>query len=389
MPRSACAVYEHFNPGASDQEPEASNVLAIGSGGKLVEALQRTLNARLEPTPDLAVDGDFGPASEAAVLRFQQSHNLPANGRVDEATWKALGPLVEQNDAAETEQAASAPLPEPEPAEVLEGPPVVTCVAWAVGDAQTGELLWGENADQPRDIASTTKLMTAYLVARLAADDPSVLEETLTFSQRADDVIGSTSGVRAGEQLKVSEMLYGLLLPSGNDASVALAEHFGKRLVDGDSGGGQVTSNCYQRFVQAMNDQARQLGMDGTRFTNTHGLTEADHYTTAEDLSRLTCQAMRQPLFAGYVRTRRRGCQVAGPGGYRRNVVWNNTNELLELEGYDGVKTGTTDAAGSCLVSHGQRGEQQLIVVVLGSAASEARYADTRNLFRWAWQQSP
>ena len=70
-------------------------------------------------------------------------------------------------------------------------------------------------------------------------------------------------------------------------------------------------------------------------------------------------------------------------------MVWNNTNELLELEGYDGVKTGTTDAAGSCLVSHGQRGEQQLIVVVLGSAASEARYADTRNLFRWAWQQSP
>ena len=96
---------------------------------------------------------------------------------------------------------------------------------------------------------------------------------------------------------------------------------------------------------------------------------------------------MNTPLFADYVATRRRGCTLTGPGGYQRNIVWNNTNRLLPIEGYEGVKTGTTSAAGACLVSAGRRGDDQLLIVVLGSTSSDARYTDTRNLYRWAWNK--
>jgi serine-type D-Ala-D-Ala carboxypeptidase (penicillin-binding protein 5/6) len=95
---------------------------------------------------------------------------------------------------------------------------------------------------------------------------------------------------------------------------------------------------------------------------------------------------MDLPQFCDYVSTRRRGCEVEGPDGYRRYVVWNNTNQLLEIEGYEGVKTGTTQAAGACLVSSVRRGDRRLLAVVLGAESSAGRYADTRNLLRWAWQ---
>jgi len=96
---------------------------------------------------------------------------------------------------------------------------------------------------------------------------------------------------------------------------------------------------------------------------------------------------LRQPLFREIVGTLQHGCTVAGAGGYKRNLVWRNTNRLLHTEGYHGIKTGTTGAAGSCLVSLSTREEKSLLVVVLGSSSSDARYADTRNLYRWAWQQ--
>ena len=93
------------------------------------------------------------------------------------------------------------------------------------------------------------------------------------------------------------------------------------------------------------------------------------------------------PLFQQYVNTRQHGSKVTGQGGYERNIVWKNTNQLLGIEGYSGVKTGTTTAAGACLVAWGNREGQELIVVVLGSTSGDARYTDARNLFRWAWSQ--
>jgi D-alanyl-D-alanine carboxypeptidase (penicillin-binding protein 5/6) len=163
-----------------------------------------------------------------------------------------------------------------------------------------------------------------------------------------------------------------LLLPSGNDAATAFAEHFAPRV------GG---------FIAEMNRQAAKLGMADTHYENPHGLPAKDHQSSARDLVKLGYAAMQNPLFRQYVSTRQHGTKVTGEGGYERNVVWKNTNKLLAIDGYSGIKTGTTTAAGACLVSWGERDGRELIVVILGATHTDSRYIDARNLFRWAWQQ--
>jgi D-alanyl-D-alanine carboxypeptidase (penicillin-binding protein 5/6) len=229
-------------------------------------------------------------------------------------------------------------------------------------------------------MASTTKMMTALIVARLLERDPAALRETVTFSERADKTGGSTSGVRAGEKVPVEELLYGMMLPSGNDATVAFGEHFGGRVeVEGDE------ADPLARFVAAMNRTAGEIGLTGSHFTNTHGLPDPDHNATAGDLARLASQVLKDPTLARVVSTPRRGCKLVDAEGNERNVVWTNTNRLLGTEGYDGVKTGTTNAAGNCLVASGRRGDDHLIVVILGAPTTDARYLDARNLFRYGW----
>ncbi len=228
--RIARVAFDYFNPAGVGETADDARQLTVGAVGDLVEALQRTLNARLNPSLNLATDGDFGPMTQKAVLAFQKQQALPETGVVDQATWKALGTLI----------TAAAPVPDPEvinaevlpqqPQDDLVAPPAVTCKAWAIGDAQTGRLLWGHHESERLHPASTTKIMTAYLITSLAERDPSVLDEIVTFSSRADNTEGSTAGLKAGERASVRELLYGLLLPSGNDASVAFAEHFGTAL---------------------------------------------------------------------------------------------------------------------------------------------------------------
>lgn len=181
------------------------------------------------------------------------------------------------------------------------------------------------------------------------------------------------------------DLLYGLMLPSGNDASVALGEALGGRFEP--AAGAADPQDPLERFIAEMNREAGRLGMASTVYSNTHGLTEEAHLSTAADLLKLTSCALKNDLFRQIIQCRQYGCRVEGTGGYRRNVKWENTNRLLGTDGYLGVKTGTTNAAGACLVSVGERNGRELVVVVLGSAASEARYTETRNLFRWAWTQ--
>jgi D-alanyl-D-alanine carboxypeptidase (penicillin-binding protein 5/6) len=219
--------------------------------------------------------------------------------------------------------------------------------------------------------------MTAWVVLRLASNDPTVLDEVVTFSERADKTTGSSAKLTAGEKLPVRELLYGLLLPSGNDASVALAEHFGPRLGHDE--------DPVKSFVGEMNRQAKQLKLAETTYLDTSGL--GNNRSSARDLLTLTRHALADRRFREYVGTDRRECEVTGPDQAKRTVVWENTNKLLEMEGYDGVKTGTTNAAGCCLVASGRRGADHLLVVVLGSTSTDGRYTDTRNLFRWAWRQ--
>lgn len=386
----ARAVYDHFE-GDAAVATEQSQELRTGATGELVQALQRTLNTRAEPRPDLSVDGDFGPATEAAVKAYQRSKALPVTGVVTPETFKALGPLLFDDAKQPPPEEVNSEKLVMEPRESLDGPPLTTCKAWAIADGKSGQVLWGNKEADKLDIASTTKIMTAYIICQLAQSDPKVLEEEVMFSEGADKTSGSTAGVRAGEKLTVGELLYGLLLPSGNDAAIAFAEHFGPRFGSRGSGVGDQESNrddsSAHRFIAEMNRRAFQLGMTDTHYENPHGLPARGHQSSCRDLVKLAHAALQNPLFRQYIGTRQHGTKVTGLGGYERNVVWKNTNRLLGIEGYSGVKTGTTNAAGACLVAIGEREGRALIVVVLGSASSDARYVDSRNLFRWAWQQ--
>ncbi|MCC9609145.1 serine hydrolase [Blastopirellula sp. JC732] len=374
-------AYHYFADGTIAPPSPTTNTLALGAEGDLVESLQRTLNARMEPSPQLQVDGDFGPNTESALLRFQTAKGLTANGIVDKSVWKALGPLVTEDEAVADVATINSAVTEKTPADSLEGIPFVTAKAWTVVDFDSGVALGGENAETVRDPASVTKIMTAHLVLQLAEKSPEVLDEIVTFSERADKTPGSTSGLKAGEQVSVSELLYGLMLPSGNDASVAFAEHFGDRLSPDPEKKG------HDGFVAAMNEKAKSLGMTKTGYANPHGLTAEGHVTTAADMAKLARAAMQSERFREIVATPQRATTVQSKSGYERNVLWRNTNQLLDQQGYFGVKTGTTGPAGACLVSCCERDGKQLLMVVLGSSSTEARYADTRNLYRWIWKQ--
>jgi serine-type D-Ala-D-Ala carboxypeptidase (penicillin-binding protein 5/6) len=263
-------------------------------------------------------------------------------------------------------------------ADPLDGPPFVSAKAWVVLDGKTGTMLRGGNETQALPIASTSKIMTSWVVLSLAAADAKVLDEIVTYSDRAAKTPGSSAKLLAGEKVPVKELLYGLLLPSGNDAAVALAEHFGPRLGDATEGDG------LQRFVGDLNRRAKALGLKEMAYKDPNGLSK-DNVSSTRDLATLTWEAMKDERFRAYVSTRRYDCEVTEPGGGKRKVTWVNTNKLLDIEGYEGVKTGTTMAAGNCLVASAKRGDDRLIVVVLGSTAADGRYVDARNLFRWAW----
>lgn len=381
----ARSVYDYFDPGSTPDTEEPPAELREGARGWLVQALQRTLNQRLSPSPKLTTDGEFGPATKSAVLRFQQSRKLPATGIVGRETWRALGSLTADGASPSLSTSEVAPLPEVLPADLLDGPPFVTCRAWGIGNAETGELLWGSNESERLDIASTTKLMTALVVLRTAETQPTVLDEIVVVSRRADQTPGSTAEVRSGERLSVRELLYGLLLPSGNDASVALAEHFGGRFAP--PANSPDAADPLDRFIAEMNRTAVEFGMNDTNYVNPHGLTAEGHRSSVRDLLKLASIASGNEHLQKYVGTRRHVGRVESGIGYSREIVWANTNQLLNTEGYRGLKTGTTSAAGACLVSLGCRGDERLIVVVLGSTSGDARYTDSRNLYRWAWQQ--
>jgi serine-type D-Ala-D-Ala carboxypeptidase (penicillin-binding protein 5/6) len=273
---------------------------------------------------------------------------------------------------------AEKPLAPKSAADKLDGPPFVSAKGWAIIDGKSGTLLAGFKEAEALPIASTTKMMTAHLVFGLAATEPRVLDEVLTVSERAAMTTGSGARIKAGEKFLVRDLLYGLLLPSGNDAALAFAEHFGPRFKKNEA-----ETDGLPLFVAEMNRQAAALKLAETKYLDPHGLSR--NVSSPRDLAALAHRTMQDRLFREYVGTRRHRCEATGPKGEKRAVVWDNTNRLLEIEGYDGVKTGTTNAAGSCLVASGRRADNHLIVVVLGSTSNDGRYADARNLFRWAW----
>lgn len=299
------------------------------------------------------------------------SHCLSVN-----VLWLCLLPAL-----VFSQQAIESPLPAKLTAEQLDGPPIVTAKAWAIADGKSGKVLWGHKETEALTMASTTKIMTVWIVIRLAKQEPKVLDEILVVSEKAAKTGGSSAKIQAGDHYVVRDLLYGLLLPSGNDAATALAEHFGQR----NRGDGKSSEDPITLFVAEMNREASTLKMENTKYYDPHGL--GKNHSSVKDLALLAAHALKEPSFAKYVQTRRYHCEVSNEKGEKRMAIWNNTNQLLGIEGYDGVKTGTTTAAGSCLVASGRRETSHLIVVVLGCTSNESRYADSRNLFRWAWRE--
>lgn len=280
-----------------------------------------------------------------------------------------------------------------QPPDPLDGPPVVTAQAWAIIDGKTGNVLWHCNGNEPRKAASTTKIMNVYLILQLVKKDPSILDEIVEVSELAGNTGGSTAQLEAGDRVKVAELLYGFMLPSGNDAGNAFAEHFNDRFAKPAPGDPEYyekfEGDTRQNFIAQMNRQGCALGLTNTYYRSPYGDggTAEEFTTTAVDLSRLARHAFKLPRFRQIVQTRKFTGTLQNAEGTLRQVTWTNTNQLLNIEGYDGVKTGTTNSAGNCLVAHGRRGQDSLFITVLGSTHNDFRFIDARNLFRWAWLQ--
>lgn len=204
-------------------------------------------------------------------------------------------------------------------------------------DAQTGRVLYEKNADSRSLIASTTKIMTALVVC----EHCNVLDR-MKIPKEAVGIEGSSMYLREGEVLTLQELLYGLMLRSGNDAAVALAIYCG---------------GTVEGFAGMMNDKARQLGMTGTHFENPNGLDSPGHYSTARDLAILSAYAMKNPIFYQTVSTK--NVRVG------ERSLQNHNKLLWRVEGADGVKTGFTKAAGRILVSSATRDGRRLICVTI------------------------
>lgn len=281
-------------------------------------------------------------------------------------------------------------------AEDLTAPPITTAKAWVIADGNTGEVLASHQPDEKLKSASTTKAMCAHVVLELAKKDPAVLDEMVTISKLADATTGSTAGVKAGEKISVRDGLRALMLPSGNDMGNAFAEHFHARLQPpGKETPDSVKTPGFRtrcNFIAEMNREAMRLGMVNTVYRQSYGDggEDNDRTTTARDLVTLTVAAMKDPAFAEVVKTQKYTGKVLLPGkaAKTRDITWENSNQLLRLGGYDGVKTGMTNLAGYCLIARGEQNGVRLIVTILGAPSEEVRYAEVRNLFRWWWGRS-
>ncbi|MEO3945240.1 D-alanyl-D-alanine carboxypeptidase family protein [Gorillibacterium sp. CAU 1737] len=232
-----------------------------------------------------------------------------------------------------------------EPAAGSKKPPALDTQAEtaALIDVTSGRLLYSKQGDKRMRIASTTKIMTAILAVEYGH-----LSDKVTVTSNASGKEGSSIYLKAGEEMSLNDLLYGLMLRSGNDAATAIAEHVG---------------GSQEGFVYLMNQKAEELGMVGSHFANPSGLDAEDHYSTAHDMAKLAAYALKNPLFREIVKTKsKRISREDEPW----DTVWTNKNKMLSLyPGSDGVKTGFTKLSRRCLVSSATRNGQQLAAVTL------------------------
>ncbi len=224
-------------------------------------------------------------------------------------------------------------------------------------EASSGRVLFESNADEQRPMASTTKILTAIIaIERCDCDD------VVTVRKECVGIEGSSIYLEEGEKLTVKELLYGLMLRSGNDCAAALAYHI---------------SGSIKEFADLMNQTALLIGAKSSHFVNPHGLHDDNHYTTARDLAKIAAYAMTNPIFKEIVSTRR--VEISWASHEYNRILINKNKMLNEMEGATGIKTGFTKKAGRCLVSSCERNGMTLICVVLNCPPMFERSKDLLN----------
>ncbi len=229
-------------------------------------------------------------------------------------------------------------------------------------DRDSGRVIWGKNENKKTAMASTTKIMTALVVI-----EDSNLDDVVEVSQKAAGTGGSRLGLKKADKVSVRDLLYGLMLRSGNDAAVALAEHVG----------GSV-----ENFANLMNDKVRALNLKDTHFVTPHGLDDPEHYTTACELAQIADYALKNETFSQIVGTKNYTITI---NGYPKSL--NNTNELLGyFDGVYGVKTGFTNNAGRCLVTSIKKADLDIITVVIQADTKKDRTKDSIKIINYIFE---
>lgn len=260
--------------------------------------------------------------------------------------------VIEEDEKNEIEASASSDIK-----------PTINSRRYAVYDRLSGRCIYGKDENKQTAMASTTKIMSAVIIV-----ENCNLEDIVTVTEKAAGVGGSRLGLHTDDKISVNDLLYGLMLRSGNDAAVALAIH---------------TAGSVEEFANLMNQKAEVLGLTNTHFVSPHGLDNSEHYTTAYELAKITDYALKNETIAKIVKTKTTTISING-----NPMQINNTNELLgNVEGVYGVKTGFTNNAGRCLVTSVKRGDMDLIIVVLGADTRKDRASDSMKLIEYAFKK--
>lgn len=292
---------------------------------------------------------------------YLEYHSLDPRGALAAFLRRPSGtPTLTSSPGAAAPTATPAMPPRPLPAGLT-----LTARSSILIDAQSGAVLYENNADQPLPPASTAKIVTALVVIRYARPEEVV---TIQPVDLVDPTQESNMGLQAGDTVTVHDLLVGMLLPSGNDAAKALARFVGERLPG-------APAPPVDRFVAEMNAEAARLGMTGSHFAQPAGEDAAGQVVTARGLALAAKALLEQPALLPIVAMPRANVRVGG--AYPRVIALTNTNELLSQEGVYGVKTGTTSEAGQSLVVAYRTQHENVIGVILDS---QDRYADARAL---------
>ena len=243
-------------------------------------------------------------------------------------------------------------------------PPSIAAKSYLLLDVLSGQLLVTQNADELREPASLTKLMTAYLTFRALREKLLTPSQMVTVSEKAWRAEGSRMFIEPKKTVSVDELLHGEIVQSGNDAAIALAE---------------AVAGSEEAFVERMNQEAARIGMKNTHFVNATGLPASKQASTAADLALLAATLIRD--FPEYY-------PLYSIKEYRyNNITQSNRNRLLWTDPYvDGVKTGFTDAAGYCLIASAKRGPRRLLSIVLGAGSDAARASESQKLLNYGFQ---